>query len=119
MAQINLFFLTKICCGPLYASVPPKNNSMGPAESWVKRYMLKPLFDKKNQVSRRHIDQVMAKSFHPMSRQNVVILTLFRATYFDLRCRGPPRALSARRKLFGYNSAISQRIELKFCMMTL
>ena len=48
---------------------------MGPAESWVKKYMLKPLLDKKNQVSRRHIDQVMANSFKTMSRQNVVILS--------------------------------------------
>ena len=37
--------------------------------------MLKPLFDKKNQVSRPNIDQVMANSFNPMSRQNVVILS--------------------------------------------
>ena len=48
---------------------------MGSAESWVKKYMLKPLFDKKNQVSRPNIDQVMANSFNPMSRQNVVILS--------------------------------------------
>ena len=48
-------------------------------------------------------------------------LTLFRATYFDLRYRATPPSSGTLcpKKVFGYNSAISQRIELKFGMMTL